>query len=245
MICAPWVIEADVAACNCDTTAIDPARLDDLMMSASEICYLLSGSQFSGICVDTIRPPDHRQDRYTDRYSAVFGGNYNVGYGWGSYYETPWCGPQGLLLPFDHPISATVRIDGATVTDYRLDGRILWREAGWPTTQRMGLPDTEPGTWAVTVTHGQTPPVSGVAAAAALTAEMVRACVGDKSCRLPLGAVSVVRQGVSIDVAEFAAMIRAGAVGVAEVDMFLAAANPAGLRRRGRMLNPDLAHWTR
>ena len=236
MICSPWVTEADVAACNCDTTVIDPARLDDLMASASEICYLLSGSQFSGVCVDTIRPPAHKQNGYGYTYGALFG------FAWASYYEDAWCGPTGLLLPFDHPISATVKIDGATVTDFRLDGRILWRETGWPTIQKMGLGDIEPGTWSVTVTHGLTPPVSGVQAAAALTAEMVRACVGDKSCRLPMGTVSVVRQGVSIDTAEFAAMIRAGAVGVAEVDLFLAAVNPNGLRRRGRIYSPDREH---
>lgn len=246
MICEPWTTETEVAACNCDAGAVTPERLSDLIDSATEVLYLLSGSQFTGTCVTTLRPC-HSVGSWPTGLPAsgvpalIDGEWWNLGGCGCSTWNSCTCGRvQPLLLPFDYPTAATVKIDGAEVTDFRLDGRTLWRQAGWPCCQNLALPDTEPGTWSVTVTHGLPVPASGRAAAAALTAEFVRACTADKSCRLPLGASSVVRQGVTIDSAQFADMLRVGAVGIAEVDLFLAATNPHGLRRRGRFASPDV-----
>ena len=235
MICEPWITEPDLVACNCDATAVDPDRLNDLMWSASELMFLLSGQVYAGVCTETLRPDLGCEHQPLELGAGVWDGV------WDEVTMPPAsCAAQGFLLPVDYPISATVKMDGATVTDFRLDGRTLWREAGWPCHQNLAAADTEHGTWSVTVTHGISPPTSGRMAAAALCAELVRACVGDKGCRLPFGTVSQVRAGTSLDFAEFAALVRSGAVGIAEVDLFLGAVNPSGLRRRGRFVAPGL-----
>ena len=241
MICEPWTTEAEVAACNCEPGAVSPERLAGLIDSATETLYLLSGSQFSGTCVTKLRPCSATGGGPVTTPALIDGEWWNLGGCGCSTWNSCTCGrAQPLLLPYDYPTAATVLIDGAEVTDFRLDGRTLWRAAGWPCCQNLALPDTEPGTWSVTVTHGLPAPASGRAAAAALTAELVRACTADKTCRLPLGASTVVRQGVTIDSAEFAAMLRVGAVGIAEIDLFLAATNPHGLRQRARFVSPDV-----
>jgi hypothetical protein len=246
VICQPWITEADLAACDCDATGLAPSRLADLMMAASETLYMLSGSVYSGPCTRVLRPC-HALGQgggplgQSHQMPALIGGQWwNLGgCGCGSW-DMCTCRLAGsILLPVDHPISATVRIDGAVVTDFRLEGRSLWRRS-WPCCQDLSLPDTQPGTWSVTVVHGLDPPVSGKLAASALAAELVRACQASKSCRLPLGISSAVRQGVTIDASEFAELVSDGHLGLAEVDVFLAAVNPGGLRRRARFVSPDV-----
>jgi hypothetical protein len=45
---------------------------------------------------------------------------------------------------------------------------------------------------------------------------------------------------VAIDASQFAALVGAGRLGIAEIDAFLAAVNPAGLRRRAWFASPDV-----
>ncbi|MBK9181476.1 MAG: hypothetical protein IPM45_18345 [Acidimicrobiales bacterium] len=77
-----------------------------------------------------------------------------------------------------------VVVDGATLDDslYRLDDR-RWlvrledpdgSRPGWPASQDLTLPASEPGTWEVTFTWGVRPPAAGVLAAVALAGELAR-----------------------------------------------------------------------
>jgi glycine/D-amino acid oxidase-like deaminating enzyme len=85
------------------------------------------------------------------------------------------------------------------------------------------LPATEPGTWEVTYEYGLPIPEGGRFAARQLVVEMVKACAGDATCRLPAGVASVTRRGVQVDFAGLE-----GRTGLYEVDQWVNAVNPKG-----------------
>ena len=80
----------------------------------------------------------------------------------------------------------------------------------------MDLDDTESGTWSVSYLSGIDPPLAGKAAATALACELLPGA----ECKLPTGAVRIVRQGVTIDklqpLADNAA--RQGMTGIPAID---------------------------
>lgn len=248
MLCAPWVVEDDLIGCNCDATGLDPGLLGEIINAASEILHLMSGSIYSGPCSETLRPCRAHATvggpwSYPTWPVLIEGDWMNIGCGC-ARADTCSCGKaNGLYLPFDHPTSAIVKIDGAVFTAHRLQGRNLYRADGrsWPCCNDLSQADTAAGTWSVAVTHGLTPPAMGRVAARALVVELVRECNG-QDCKLPRGTTSFVRQGVSgqtgLTQSAFGQQILQS--GIYEVDLFLASFNPAGLRRRGRFWSPDV-----
>ena len=106
----------------------------------------------------------------------------------------------------------------------------------WPSCQVLDLNDTEPGTFSVTYKSGIAPPLAGKQAAAALACELLPGA----DCKLPSGAVRIVRQGLTIDrLQPLAQMLISGATGIPLIDVFIAAYNPSGLRRRPAIWSPD------
>jgi len=133
---------------------------------------------------------------------------------------------------------------------YRLDrNRYLARLADddgsprfWPACQRLDVGDDAVGAWYVDYLSGQPVPLPGVSAAAELACELYKACQG-LDCMLPAGTTKVIRQNVTIERAPFISWgLQKGnwATGLPLVDAFLAAYNPAGLRRRPSVWSPDL-----
>lgn len=136
-----------------------------------------------------------------------------------------------------------VKVDGAVVApaNYRVDnGRTLvWTGAGeclWPVCQDMSKPDTEPGTFSVTYLNAHPVDSLGAYAAGVLAMEFGSACSGN-SCRLPSGVTSIVRQGISMEIATGA--FPNGLTGLREVDTFIALWNPDGLKRQSTVWSPD------
>ncbi|MDQ5841324.1 MAG: hypothetical protein M3537_09330 [Chloroflexota bacterium] len=240
MLCDPWITAEDLVGCDCDTAALDEGKLEGFIDAASEVLYLMSGAQFSGTCTETLRPCWSGSTWSLPRPAVINGTWYNLGCGCGSADSCSCGAASSLMLPFDHPTAVTeVKIDGAAFTAFRLHGRRLYRAGSWPCCNDLSQEDTESGTWSVTVEYGLAPPASGRLAARALVTELVRACNGDV-CRLPAGATNVVRQGVSIDIEQFSTALLEDQTGLTEVDLFLRAVNPKGLRRRGRFWSPDV-----
>lgn len=137
-----------------------------------------------------------------------------------------------------------VKVDGVVLdpSAYRLVGQWLARTDGgacWPACQDPALPDTAPDTFSVTFRPGRALPVAGQIAAGALAGEFAKACAGN-ACGLPAQIASLSRQGVDVEFVSPTEALSGGLTGIREVDMFIQAVNPGGLRRRSRVMSPDL-----
>jgi hypothetical protein len=244
--CTSWVTTEEIEDCCTLPEASNPAELVPVLemaaASASQLLFDLSGRQFTGLCQQTVRPC---RTGCTCNWQVLSRG-YVIppiwwgGQAWMCEEETP-CGCQSIssVKLSGYPVReiVQVKIDGAVVaaSEYRLDERrYLVRLNGdlWPGCQDMGVPDTDPGSFSVTYTHGQDPPRMGRDAAAQLACEVYKSCAGSDDCVLPTGARRITRQGITID-ATFFSRDSDGAwrTGLHFVDAFLTAVNPHGIRR--------------
>ena len=113
--------------------------------------------------------------------------------------------------------------------------------------QRMDLPPTSVGTWQVQFTYGLPPPSAGVAACAELAYQflLLRLPSIPNSETLPARIKELTRQGINalaIDPMDF---LIHGRTGLIQCDYFIQAFNPHGLRRRAKVLSPDIGRRTR
>jgi hypothetical protein len=268
----PWISGQDVANCCNVAVGTDLSVFDEVIWASSELLYELSGRQFSGLGQQTVRPcadgcgcwawltwpasPGVPQFPY----GLTWGWWGNSGWGWGYEGCNDVCGCGSLSrawLP-GFPVNAIIQvlIDGAVIgpAEYRLDNwRFLTRladpvtqeEQFWPRCQRLDLALTEPGTWGVTYTFGQSPPTLGVMAAAQLACELYKVCAGQQ-CALPVGTTRIDRQGITVERPPFLSWaLQSGrwATGLTLVDAFLSAYNPAAHRRPPSVWSPDLPQF--
>lgn len=137
---------------------------------------------------------------------------------------------------------AEVLIDGVVVppASYRIDNFVeLVRTDGeaWPACQDMGLDNDQPGTFSVSYYLGAAPDGLMQSMAGMLAVEFAKACLKDKSCRLPSGTTSIVRQGVAMEIRS--TMFEDGLTGIREVDSYVASLNPFKLKARPVVYSPD------
>lgn len=243
-LCTAWAVEADLCGPCSDSYTLDSAILEDKLLAASETLYVLSGSQFPGVCEVAIRPCSSTASyswQHRDYYSFS---SYGITT-WGSCscrsYDTCSCPPLSeLRLPHDNVSEVTeVKRDGAVVDDalYRLDPPNLLVSLGdpWPCCSDLSLPDTEVGTFSIEYTHGTPVPLLGVTAAADLACELYMACdptAFEGECRLPNNVISIARQGVTVAklVGELFTPNAKGPVrfGIPSIDLFLSTYAPWG-----------------
>lgn len=115
--------------------------------------------------------------------------------------------------------------------DWRLDeGHLLvWQGTGpspVPSTQDLNLPDTEIGTWSITYSRSYPVALDAKIAVAYLAMEFAEACKPKGKCALPKGVTSVVRNGVSFQIA--IGLFPNGLTGIDIVDAFILKWAPAG-----------------
>lgn len=239
-LCSDWITLADLGDCGC-STAPNPQVVSQSITTASQILYLLSGQQFPGECTDIVRPCNCHGCGGLPVPMHFPSGWRNVCGGCGGY-----CGAGGasILLPNRPVISVEeVTIDGEPFTDFRLDspGWLIRTDGGdWPSCQDITLDTTEAGTWEVSYTYGKVPPTALRFAAVVFATELVKACQGETTCRIPAGAVSMQRQGITYDFD-----IGLGKIGLFEVDRVIEAFNRHGVARRARVYSPDDLTWSR
>lgn len=249
MTCSPWATVSDLNAC-CESTASD-AQKTSALDSASEVLYMLSGTQFPGACEETLRPcsggsalPGFSWSRWTFPWVPVKNGSQwlNIGPACGCHiaYDCACNGiPQVDLGRRDVTDIISVTIDGALLSSssYRLDhGGLLVRTDGemWPCCQDLSKDIGETGTWSINVEYGLAPPQVGVDAAVELACEIAKACVGE-DCRLPPNVQSLSRQGVNL------VMMNPGDLeSLPLTSMFLQAYNPSKLTRRASVWSPEV-----
>ena len=246
--CTPWIDCGDIRTA-CSTTENDEL-LDGIATMASQIMFEISGRQFTGQCEKIVRPCEtEHQPCWNSGWNNWSGWPWSWSYdgvGWGWHDQLGChCQCQALSqvkLP-GYPVTSIIEvlIDGvAQSTDtYRIDDwQYLTRmrdplDPGtplfWPQCQILDLPDTEAGTWSVAYRSGIDPPLSGKAAATALACELLPGA----DCKLPSGAVRIVRQGITIDKLQpLSQMLLQGMTGIVQIDAFLASTNSSRLRRR-------------
>ena len=175
MLCDDWILSTDVDVCY-DTSAVDATLLANVLTAASEWMYRATGERWPGVCDVTERPchPACANLAYCNCVSE-----------------------DRLVLTYGPVTSATVTIDGVAFTDFTVvQPNLLVRTDGlaWPSCQ--AYVDAATGI-IVTYQYGEAPPQLAKDGAAALAAEMIKACSSDV-CSLPAGAVAVNRRGVSI-----------------------------------------------
>lgn len=242
-ICAPWADAADACA-PCDDYEFDPALLEDGIQVASTVLWNLTGRRWSGICTSEVRP--------TACGCGAYRGRWWTGAGCG-------CGCAGvseIILP-SYPVETIdeVVIDGEIIdaTRYRLDDRqrLVYmpeidgsgERGGWPCCQRLSRPAGEEGTWSVTYTHGQEPPLGGIKAAAQLGCQLALSCLptdhpAGKQCRLPKRVTSITRQNVTLAIIDPLSLFKDGLTGLPEVDLWVQSVMLGDQRRRGRVFVP-------
>ena len=244
--CTPWVTPADLLARPGMFDAIvDTGVLFRAVAFASNLLWMLSGRQYSGVCTATIRPAAALYGCggvYPLQAAAARGMTIDS---WMAATNGGACCPAGLRIGL-YPVRAItqVKIDGVVQnpTGYRLDdNRWLVRigSAIWPVTQRLELPDTAAGTFSVTLTYGADPPPAGVLAAGVLGAEVAKAESG-LTTNLPQRVTRMARQQVTIEALSPQAFLKDGLTGIYLVDAFIVAANPARQTRPATVWSPDV-----
>lgn len=247
----PWIDGSDVADClGVEYSSTTAADLDLAADIASELLYDLSGRVYQGERGPvTVRPI--RDVGYSRVPLSVFLG---PAYAPGPYRVVS--GPTDSVVSLaGYPVReiVAVKVDGVTLatSEYRLErrrdlvrlGTVATRARNvWPVCQRVDLPDSEDGTFSVTYMYGSDVPATAVAAAKQLAGEVYRWCsIGDTTCALPSGVRTVIRQGVTIERQAVGDKIRQEGSGLTAVDLFLAAVNPNGNRRRAAVWTPETA----
>lgn len=220
------------------------AELDAAAASASEILYDLSGRRWSGRDSRTLTVLPSR------RGVPYWPGMENLGpladalplpiLCAGEVVNVGVCErPRAVRLP-DYPVRAIteVTVDGVVRApdSYALTGRRYLEDAwrlGW---EVCGCDRDRPMT--VTYDYGTDPPAAARTAAIRLAAELAKAAAGAASA-LPGYITQRVRQGETISYTSAAALFDKGRTGLADVDLWLSAVNPRGLRRSSSVWSPD------
>jgi len=126
---------------------------------------------------------------------------------------------------------------------YRVDNhRELVRTDGvcWPRCPDLHAACGEDGAFCVTYTRGLPLDDAAMWAYSIYACELVKACTpGASGCRLPKRVQNVTREGVTMTFVDTMDYLDNGRTGLPEVDQWLAAVNPYGLRQRSRVLSPD------
>ncbi len=255
--CSPW------DPIWCFTLTADAIPLTgSALMAATEILYNRTGQIFD-ICEFTVRPC--RRDCFDDNWWGAGFGGYSGGpwWQWGGIYPRPalldgaWynltcggCSGSCSCVPLSiaylpNPVASItqVKLNGAVLaaSGYRVDNyRELVRLGGatWPICQDMTKADTETNTWSVTVRVGETPPVTAQYAVGELAAEIIKSCLG-QPCILPRNAVTVNRQGVTVDLVSIYELLDRGLLGLTYSDLLISTYNPHRLMSRPQVYDVD------
>lgn len=243
--CSAWTTTLAVSACcGIDNSTI----VDAAVNAASELLFITSGSQFPGLCQDTVRPCVTNDCMFGFQ---VLSRGHIVGWAGDRWdWDGRACGCRAISeVPLAGPVREVVEvmIDGVVIdpdTYFVRDNKWLVRKDGalWPRCQSLDVDDDAIGAFTVTYTLGKIPPASAQYAARALACEISKSCAPAEGvdCALPFGATRITRQGITIE-KTFMKRDKNGvwSTGIPLVDIFLNSFNPHGLQRRAIFFSPS------
>ena len=225
MNCDDWPIKWP-----CDISTEDPELVSLARQSAQQMLWSLSGRRY-GLCTTT--------EEY--KMPCVGGCAFPYGYDFGPGVE--W---QLGLFPrkccrihlYSRPVLSVelVLIDGEIVPpgEYQLQRGWLARIGEcWPCEQ-----ECEIAPLAVTYTYGIEVPALGELAMGELACEILAGLTG-ADCRLPSNAISVTRQGVTVDLGDPAQLMEQNRWGLPITDAFIRSVNPSKLQSVSQVYSPD------
>jgi hypothetical protein len=252
--CEPWPYDL---SCLPDGWADTIAGLTPAQHSAYDFAVELLGDLTMhrfGLCERVVRPCSSR--------CATRAGYSRGAEGWfypylfdGLVYNACACGPHqtcgcvdtrsaiALAGPVDSVVEVLIDGDVLAPSAYTVEGNLLIRTDGgqWPLTQDLTVASTEVDTFQVRYMQGVPLPAGGRRSLAALMVELWKARCGDSSCQLPSRVTNIVREGVTYSMLDDpTALLNAGRLGIADIDMWLASINPHNTRTRMAVYSPDL-----
>lgn len=231
MTCADWPIRWP-----CDITSDDPDLCDLARSSAQSILWSLSGRRY-GTC-DTVQAFNLP---CTSPCTNPYGDEFGPGVEWR-------LGPSPRICCQIHLTSLPVRaitaveVQGTLLdpTEYQLQRDRLARIGEcWPC-----APDCDDPPVVVAYTYGIDVPALGELAMGELACEILAGLTG-ADCRLPSNAISVTRQGVTVDLGDASTLVAENRIGLPISDAFLRSVNPFNLQTRSQVWSPDLARRVR
>lgn len=223
--CQPWPVKWP-----CNVEGVDPADLADAQAVASAILWGLSGRRI-GVCT------------YTEGYWPPCSGSCGVPYkdSAGNWRNGGRGGACCRILLFERPVQAVtaVTIEGVPLTEgeWSVDRHAWLRRDGacWP----CGDPCLDPPVL-VTYDAGVPFPPGTAQAVGEYACELLKGWSGDP-CKLPARAVSVSRQGVTVELGDPGTFLENGLTGLPVVDAWLRFVNLGKLQQRSKVMSPDLA----
>lgn len=229
MTCDPWPV---IWACPIDTE--DETKVAAAVDAAQSILWGLSGRRF-GLCSVT--------EAYRASCSSACGLPYKDSTGeWRNAMSDAHTCCHVLL--HNKPVRAVTElvVNGETqdVESYALERDYLWRRnACFPCVDDCDEPVIQ-----VTYLYGLDVPVLGQLAMGEVACEILAGMSG-ADCRLPSNAVSISRQGVTVDLGNAQTLFDQGRIGLPMADAFLRAANPTKLVSQSMVFSPDMTRRAR
>lgn len=237
--------------CLGDGTPIDQSIIDSSVLAASQFLWAATGRQF-GCCQVTIRPTCNTTSPCEGPLTES-----GFGFPWipihnadGSWANVTCANPCNCVelcqVPLPYPVCSIdeVLIDGIVVpdTEYVVTNfNTLQRSKAdgcWPQCNNLTLPDTEEGTWSITLTYGKQIPELVRLAAAEFACQLIKKCVG-RACDLPQRVVSITRDGMNASFLDPMEFMKEGMTGIFLVDLAIKHYNPHRLYRKPTVASPD------
>ena len=234
MECSSWPVRYP-----CDVSDDDPTLLALATDAAQSILWGLSGRRY-GVCETTEWYRSPCTNPCVVPWADDFGPGVEYRLGGGSYGRRKCC--QILLEQKPARAVLEVKVDGVVLdpSEYYL-GRGWLQRIGecWPCEQDCEVPPVE-----VTYVYGVDVPALGELAMGELACELLAGWTG-ADCRLPSNAISVTRQGVTVDLGDAQTLFDQGRIGLPICDAFLRQTNPGRLMSASSVHSPDLARRVR
>lgn len=231
MTCEPWPV-----VWPCDTDEYDPALVDAALSAATSILWGMSGRRY-GLCATTESYRLNCSDPCLNPYGDEFG----PGVDWRLGNTRRWCCRIHLAQrPVRSIDSVTVLGDLLDPAEYALERDTLFRiGACWPCERECDDPPVQ-----VTYSWGVDVPPLGQMAVGELACELLAGWT-NADCRLPSNAVSITRQGVTVDLGDPQVLFEQNRIGLPISDAFIRMANPNRLMDKSQVWSPDLARRSR
>lgn len=234
MICSDWPVRYP-----CDLTGEDPAIVAAATEAAQSILWGLSGRRF-GVCETT----EFYRMPCSNPCVLPFADDFGPGVEWRLGGDSNWyrkcCGITLAQTPVRSIVSVTVDNETLLSTDYYLGRGVLYRIGEcWPCEQDCDYPPVS-----VTYRYGIDVPALGELAMGELACELIAGWTG-ADCRLPSNAISVTRQGVTVDLGNAQTLFDQGRIGLPISDAFLRETNPGRLMSASTVHSPDTARRVR